>query len=117
MRLIAMATVVMLSGCLAGCAANTEAIERMSSTAIIEIAKPAVLKALDELQAQTGQIQGQVSLISPEWRGKIYAVLVNGVMIDFEIGVGGVSANIAGATQASAQPGPAKAEPATGVVP
>lgn len=94
--------VLILMLCLVGCQANTEPIERASNTIVKEVIQPAVAKAVGELSTRTAQLQGQGSLINPGYNIEGFANFGPGVAYRFNIRVDGVSANIAGATQADA---------------
>ncbi len=103
--------------CNVGCQPNVEPIERGASTLMLEVVKPAVSKAADELSARTAQLQGQGSLINPGYVVDGFANFGPGVSYRFSIATVGVSANISGATQADAGqagtvPPPVMREPA-----
>ncbi len=85
-----------------GCAPNTEPLERASNQMVSDVVKPAIDKAVDELSTRTAQLSGQGSLINPGYRVQGHGIFGTGVTYNFEINAVGVSANVAGATQADA---------------
>jgi len=93
---------VALVGILCGCQANTEPIERATNTAISEVVKPAIEKLTAELSSRSAQLQGQGSLINPGYTVRGHAGFGPTAYWEFTIQAEGVSANIAGATQADA---------------
>jgi len=81
-------------------------IERGISTMMVEVVKPAVMKAGEELSARTAQLQGQGSLINPGYTVEGFASAGPATTFKFTIRAEGVSANLAGAAQGDAgQPG------------
>lgn len=85
---------------------NTEPLERGVSMLVMEVIKPAIAKAGDELSARTAQLQGQGSLINPGYVVEGFASAGPATTFRFSIRAEGVSANLAGAGQADAgQPG------------
>ena len=101
-RFVALVAIVFLGVAVIGCQPNVEPIERGASTLMLEVVKPAVSKAADELSARTAQLQGQGSLINPGYVVDGFANFGPGVAYRFSIATVGVSANISGATQADA---------------
>jgi hypothetical protein len=93
----------MVSGCI-GCAPNTEAMERAVNTLVIEVIRPAVEKAAGELASRSAALQGQGSLINPGYVVEGYAIAGTGAAWTFTIRAEGISANLAGATQADQGP-------------
>lgn len=110
MRMALTLTMAMFGGCLAGCALNTEPIERQANQLVIEVIKPAVMKAAEELGTQTAQLQGQVSAINPGYEVTFEGMWCTGIKGRFDMRAVGISGNLAGATQAAR---PAKLEPET----
>lgn len=107
---------------LAGCQPNTEPIERATNTIVKEVVQPAVSKLTAELSSRSAQLQGQGSLINPGYTVRGHAGFGPTAHWEFTIQAEGVSANIAGATQADAgQAGtvepPANREKPNGVQP
>jgi hypothetical protein len=97
---------VLVLALLVGCQPNTEPVERAANKAFDEVIGPAVGKAAEELSSRTAQLQGQGSLINPGYVVAGYGVLGTGVVYEVRIRAEGLSANVAGATQADAgQPG------------
>jgi len=86
----------------AGCAPNTEPIERAANAAIDKVIAPVVQKAGEELTSRTAQFQGQGSLINPGYKISGFGILGTGVVYDLTIKADGFSANVAGATQQDA---------------
>lgn len=91
---------VLLGVAIAGCSPNVEPIERASTTAMERIVGPAVEKATAELSTRTAQMSGQGSLINPGYNIRGYGIFGTGVVYEMRMNADGVSANIAGATQA-----------------
>lgn len=94
--------IVLLAGLagFVGCAPNTEPIERARNDVFEKILAPAIEKGLAELSQRTGQIQGQGSLINPGYRSRGFGFVGTGFVWDGTVETIGVSANVAGATQA-----------------
>lgn len=97
---------------LAGCQPNTEPIERGTQATMLEVVKPILEKAADELTTRTGQLQGQASLINPGYKVEGFASFGPAVTYSFSLNAEGVSANIAGATQADQGKDLTKPDPA-----
>lgn len=93
---------ILLQSCIVGCQPNAEPLERSANLVVTEVVKPVMAKAIGELSQRTAQLTAQGSLINPGYRVRGYASFGTGVTYDFELNVVGVSANVAGATQADA---------------
>ncbi len=91
-----------------GCQPNTEPIERTANLLVAEVVRPAVEKATTELAQRSAILQGQGSAINPGYVIRGYGVGGTGFVWDATIRLEGVSANIAGATQADQGPDLAK---------
>ncbi len=89
-----------LAAVLVGCQPNTEPIERGANKMMEQIIGPAVNKAMSELSTRTAQLQGQGSLINPGYVVDGFASFGPAATWRFCMRADGVSANIAGATQA-----------------
>ena len=87
-----------------GCQPNSEPIERFGNTMVTEVVKPAVEKATAELAQRSAMLQGQGSLINPGYNMKGFGIVGTGFVWDATIQLEGVSANLAGATQADQGP-------------
>jgi len=101
-RIASLIVLALTALALTGCQPNMDPIERATNTIVKEVVKPAVEKATAELTARTSQVQGQGSLINPGYHVRGIAGFGPMAVWSFEIGTDGVSANIAGATQADA---------------
>jgi len=98
--LVACLVCTVLTGGMIGCAPNTEPIERGANAMMEKIIGPAVEKAMTELSTRTAQLQGQGSLINPGYVIDGFASFGPAATWRFCMRADGVSANIAGATQA-----------------
>jgi hypothetical protein len=87
-----------------GCAVNTEPIERASNRMIDEVVSPAVQKAVTDLGQRSAALQGQGSLINPGYVMDGYGIVGTGFVWTASVKLDGVSANLAGATQADQGP-------------
>lgn len=85
--------------CCAGCAINSEPLERSFQQAMTDVVRPALEQASKELTSRTAQIQGQGSLINPGYRMTAVGIVGTGFIGEWSLNAEGVSANIAGATQ------------------
>lgn len=95
------------NGCIGGCSIfkpNVEPIERTVNTVMTEVVKPTLAKAAEELSQQTAQMQGQGSLINPGYKMVVRSGWGPSFYMETELHTTGVSANIAAATQAAADP-------------
>jgi hypothetical protein len=95
----------------AGCAANTEAIERAKTDAMTTLVQPAVKQGLEQLGQRSAQLQGQGSLINPGYRTSGFGGVGTFFVWDARVNLEGASANIAGATQADQGPDVKTTEP------
>ncbi len=87
-----------------GCEVNTEPIERASNRMIDEVVSPAVQKAVTDLGQRSAALQGQGSLINPGYVMDGYGIVGTGFVWTASVKLDGVSANLAGATQADQGP-------------
>jgi len=86
-----------------GCAVNSEPIERASNRMIDEVVSPAIGKAISDLKQRSAALQGQGSLINPGYVMDGYGIAGTGFVWTARVKLDGVSANLAGATQADEQ--------------
>jgi hypothetical protein len=99
----ALVLAITVGGCLTGCLQpNMDPIERGMNTMVVEVIKPAVAKAGEELSARTAQLQGQGSLINPGYTVEGFASVGPATTFKFTIRAEGVSANLAAAAQGDA---------------
>lgn len=96
----------------AGCAPDSEAIERTANTVIDKVVSAGIAKAVGELTSRAAQLQGQVSGINPGYKLTGFGIFGTGIVWDVTVKLDGVSGNLAGATQAGADPFGAVAPPA-----
>jgi len=85
---------------IAGCAANSEPLERASQTIMSDVIKPVLQEAAADLNAQAAALQGQASLINPGYKIDGYGIVGTGFVWTATVRLDGVSGNIAGATSA-----------------
>ena len=107
-RLLFALPLLSLVGCLnTGCSVfnkqpQLEPIQNSVAMFTTEVIKPAMEKIAAETSARTAQLQGQGSLINPGYQISGFAGLFQGIHYNLAINTVGVSANLAGATQADA---------------
>jgi len=87
-----------------GCSPDMEPIERSANTMLTEVVQPVMSEAVKELGQQAGSLQGSGSLINPGYVVEGWGGLFNGVIWKATVRLDGVTATLAGATQASALP-------------
>jgi len=103
----------LFTGCpIAGCALNTEPIERGMNKMVETVIQPAVEKVSEEITVRTAQLQGQGSLINPGYTVEFEGGMFNGVKGEFTIKATGVSANLAASAQGDAGQAASVASPA-----
>ena len=111
--------VVLALALLAGCSLGAEPIERSFQTLMVEVIKPAVSKAMEEVVTQTATMQGGAEAINPSLVIEGYAHWTGtGMIYKTTVGLQGVAGRIAGFGQGSnpvgwdqgTQPGKAEVE-------
>jgi len=86
---------------LAGCAPNSEALERTAGRGF-DIANQALAKAIQETSTRTAALQGTMTAVEPGWTVEGYGIFGTGLVYQGKIYLKGASGTLMGATQADA---------------
>jgi hypothetical protein len=96
---------IVLGGCVWGCQPNIEPMERLGTTIMTEVVKPAVEKAASELTSQSASLHGAASVITPGYTGKGCLIMGTGAAWEFSVTADGITATVTGATMAAPKEG------------